>query len=107
MVFSSGSRAVSARSTVSPPTPLSNTPMGASAFTRPSVSWRRFRADEDVGDQADGEVARGRVVRPVEEMRAVGERADAEDGETVRALGQAIDARALDARGVAGHRSGV
>src|SRR5229473_2762217 len=30
MVCSAGSRAVSARSTVSPPTPLSKTPMGAS-----------------------------------------------------------------------------
>src|ERR1700730_14730548 len=44
MVFSCGSRAVSARRTVSPPTPLSKTPMGASRVESTEARMQRVRS---------------------------------------------------------------
>src|SRR6267142_3443436 len=107
MVCSWGRRAVSARSTVSPPTPLSNTPMGASAFTDRSVSRRGFGAHHYVRDQAGLEEVRRRAMGPVDEVEGVAHRAQAEDRERMDPSRQWLDEGALGAHGAARHRARV
>src|SRR3954462_3132743 len=98
MVCSRGSRASSARSTVSPPTPLSNTPMGAPAFTPRCLSRQGFGAHPHAGIGADRDETGSGVVRAIHGGEPAIHGAEADDGEGVRAWIQRADRAAVGSR---------
>src|ERR1700737_3466709 len=98
MVCSRGSISMSVRSTVRPPTPLSNTPMGASACTSLfykrrgwGVHLRCFSWHEQIRDKADAEHGAWRLVGEEDDVP----RADAGDGEGMEAFGHAVHRGAI------------